>query len=157
MKTSQHSFRGRWRVYSLPQFGWYRMGGEAYRLFHPLRATHADYGRDYAGVFQGELQGCGCQGNIELAAYTLHGADLFNHLFWCLPVLVACVGVGAFGQDAAAVRGGVECCYSTLRGNVEERVCGPVYERVAVVGDDGLEEVRLDEPDHELDRAPRDS
>jgi hypothetical protein len=68
MKTSQHSFRGHWRVYSLPQFGWYRMGGE--------------------------------------------------------------------------------------RGNVEERVCGPVYERVAVVGDDGFEEVRLDELDHELDLAP---
>src|SRR5215218_2285549 len=34
---------------------------------------------------------------------------------------------------------------------------GPVHERVAVVGDDALEEVRLDEPDHEVYRPPRDS
>src|SRR5918994_4460496 len=133
------------------------MGREVQRLFHSLRATHAYDGRDYARVFQGELQGHGCQGNIELAAGILHGANLIHHLFRCLPVFVACIGVGAFGQDATTVGGGVECCYFALRGNVEERVCGPIHERVAVVGDDGLEEVCLDEPDHELDRAPCDS
>ena len=96
------------------------MGGEVQRLFDSLRATHAYDGRDYTRVFQGELQGCGCQGYIELAAGIPHGADLFDHLFRRLPVLVAGVGVGTFGQDAAAVRGGVQGCYSALRGDFEE-------------------------------------
>jgi hypothetical protein len=88
------------------------MSSEVQRLFHPLGATHADDGRDYTGVFQGELQGCGCQGNIELAASILHGADLFDQIPGGFAVFVAGVGIGAFGQDAAAVRGRVEGCYS---------------------------------------------
>src|SRR5688572_12554935 len=98
------------------------MGGEVQRLFHSLRATHADDGRDYAGVFQRQRECWGCQGSIELKAWVLHGADLFDHLCRCLPVLVAGVGVRAFGEDATTVGGSVEGCYSALRGNVEERV-----------------------------------
>src|SRR4051794_30511425 len=111
--------------------------------------AQAYYSRGYTRVFHGELQGGGSQGDIVLCADLRHRTDRLDHLARGFLISVASVNVWAFGEDAAAVGGGVKDGHRKLDGPIEEGDSGAVDQGVAVVSDRGLKRTGLDVPNHQ--------
>jgi hypothetical protein len=130
---------------------------QAQRLGDVVGVGWANDGRGDARVADGELEGGGGQGHVEVLADLRDLAGAGQDVGRRGLVGVAGVRLGAASEQAAAVRGGVEDGQAAPRGEVDQWPGGAVEQRVAVVGDDGLEGAGLDVADQHVDRAARDA
>src|SRR5688500_6549967 len=134
----------------VPEGGWNLDPRQLDRGANAVGAGHADDGRGDPRIAGRELEGGGGERDAVAVADVLKGPGSLDHLRRRLLVGVARVGVRSFGEDAAAVGGGVEDGESAGGGDVEERIGVAVEEGVAVVGNDGVESAGFDVPDFKV-------